>query len=423
MKKTSAIFVLLFISLSLWAQENEPKERRAIKNRVFELSLANFDIGLSNTFLKAGDVIRDPAGMKQSGKFFKDSVSINMNDFFEGFTFNFGAVIKPLSINFNWKDKWGFGLDIGHTSVTGGALLPENVLSLKESSDEKIEMGAAVFTDVGIPVFFHLNKLKIKVRPSAFLPVVYTEPDITYSNTGTRIQAAYDIRIYSIVDMQGLEDNNFGAVGQGLLDNVWGIAKNNLGYDVSLGLEYPFFKWLDVGVDIVNIPLVTSNLTNYMQIEGEAYFDSGKIDFMDLANGGAFPEDAYDYPKDFEIKYNNDGSIKIYRPFTTLFYAKCRPFGSPVFSLIPSIGFSLNRLYTQFASIEGGLSARLDLANVFITSIGVNYNDRRWKNSVDFILNLRAFELDFGVSFQSPDFIKSFQGAGLGVNAGLKIGW
>jgi hypothetical protein len=107
-----------------------------------------------------------------------------------------------------------------------------------------------------------------------------------------------------------------------------------------------------------------------------------------------------------------------------LFYAKYQPFeATPWFSLIPSLGFSLNPLFAQLGSVEGGLSARINLSNLFIATIGINYNDRRWKNSIDLILNLRAFELDFGISFQSFDFAKSFQGAGFGVAIGLKFGW
>jgi len=438
MKKIFAVFIILFISLSLWAQDEEapdensspeistlekeptPKKKFAMKNRIFELSLANFDINISNNTFTPGDFIRSSGDRKKTGKFFKDSISINSNDFSRGFILNFGAIIKPVSLNFNWKDNWGVGLDAGHINVTGNVTLSKNLLSVGGASGEKIRAGAAVFADFGIPGFFHIYKFKIKIRPSIFLPMLYTASNISYSqrettdpitgNSGTRFQVNYDMRVYSTFDMQGS-----GA----LHDNVG----KNLGFDLSLGAEYPLFNWLDIGVDIINIPLVLAKLNHYMGIDGEAYFDSSKINIADLINGGEIPEDAYGYPKDYEIKYKSDGSKKIYRPFTMLSYVKYRPFKSPIFSLIPSLGFSINPLYTRHASIEGGLSVQLNLSNIFIHTIGINYNDRRWKNNIDFVLNLRAFELDFGISFQSSDFVKSFQGAGFGVNAGLKLGW
>jgi hypothetical protein len=452
MKKISAVLILLFITLSLWAQEEpppdaspetstqeeeapkpQPKKKFAMKNRIFELSLINMDISFSNSSFTAGDFIRAPNNLTKGGKFFKDSISFNLNDLFEGFSFHFGAIIEPLSLNFNWKDKWGVGLDIGHINATGNLLFSGNLMSLISANDDKFGPSGAVFTDIGVPVFFHLKKLRIKIRPSVFLPLIYAEPGITYSYSnvvnpdtgvsGIKLQVNYDMRVYSPVDMQKLGKNDSGAFGQDSQYNVWDIVKNNTGYDLSLGAEYPLLDRLDLGVDIINIPLVMASLNHYMSIDGEAYIDSSKIDLAGLINGEDLPEDAYGYPKEVNIKYKDDGSIKIFRPFTMLSYAKYRPFKSPVLSLIPSIGFSISSLYTQLCSVEGGLSVRLDLANLFITTIGINYNDRKWKNSLDIVLNLRAFELDLGISFQSPNFLKSFQGAGLGLAAGLKFGW
>jgi len=471
MKKISVLFILFFFSLSLWAQEdlpqssadgqtaeNEapppdtgteesasensedetpppPKKKKALKNRGFELSLVNLDLDFSNSFIASSDVIRDPINMIQTGKFFKDSVSFNFNDFFKGFTFLFNTFLEPLSLNFNFKDNWGFGLDIGHMNVAGNLLLSGNLLSFNEANNDKFGVGAAVFVDVGIPVFFHYNEVKIKIRPSAFLPVVYTEPNITYSYrkqpdsdtgiSGMRLELNYDVKVYSIVDMKGFVNNDMNAVWQDLQNNAWDIAKKNLGYDFSLSLEYPWYDYLDIGVDIINIPVVMANLNHYMQITGDpVYFDTSKINIDDMMDGKDISDDVYGYPDELIFNYSNNGSTKIYRPFKMLFYAKWRPSEkSPEFSLIPSLGFSINPLYAQIASIEGGLSARWDVSNMLITTIGINYYDRRWKNSLDFILNLRAFELDLGISFQSSDFVKSFQGAGLGIVFGMKFGW
>lgn len=463
MRKTYVFVILFIFSLSLWAQEEEapdydsrpgmltlnddeqeppPKKRYVIKNRRFELSLLNLNFALSNSFLAANDVIRDPIDMIKTGKFFRDSIFINLNDFFRGFQFNFDMGIDPLSLKFNWKDKWGFGLDIARVNVTGNLQLSGNFLSFNEVKNDKFGAGGAVFVDCGVPVFFHYDDVKIKVRPSVYLPVVYTEPNITYSyrkvvnketgDTGMRLQIDYDMRVYSILDMQNFADNDMNFILHDLQDNAWGIARNNLGYDFSLGLEYPWLDYLDVGVDITNIPVPFANatLSHYAQIDGSVFFDSSKFDVQTLTkqlndkekDTQVIPKDALGYPKNVEVKYKN-GSKDIYRPFTMLFYGVYRPRESEIFSFIPSLGFSISRLYAEIGSIEGGLSARCDLSNIFITTIGINYNDRRWINSLNFVLNLRAFEFDLGISFQSSDLIKCFQGAGAGVALGLKFGW
>jgi len=303
-------------------------------------------------------------------------------------------------------------------------LLSGTMMRLQKTKDEKFGVGAAIFADVGIPVFFYYDEFKVKVRPAAYVPFLYTEPNVTYTGKdigdGTRFETAYNMRIYSLVDT----DKD---IMQDLQDTARNIPGNNLGYDFRLCLEYPWDYDIDVGVDIVNIPVpfAAARLYHYTQVRGKAYFDTSSLDIADLADKKTedFHGDIWDYEYESKSGYDSGGK-KIYRPFTMLFYAHYRPSEeSDILTLIPSLGFSLNWLYPQIFALEGGLSARFDFANILIPVFGINYNDRTWKNSIDLVFNLRAFELDFGLSTQSQDFIKSFKGAGLGVNFGLKLGW
>lgn len=425
-----------------WYTENSEKEKFRFKNRMVELSFAGVSLNFSNDFIAASDIFRNPFYMlgnikrikSDPGLIYQDPVVINADDFFDGFRMGMGASIKPMSLNFNWKDKWGLGLDIGHIDIWGNLSIPESVLTFKEAKDEKFGAGGAVFADTGIPFFFHCNNFKIKLRPAAYVPVVYTEPNITYSIKksvnpdtgleGMRYEINYDMRIYSVVNLQGLEDGTIEPLWQEVKDNYGDILRN-LGYDFGLCVEYPLDN-LDVGVDIVNIPVpyAGARLNHYSRIHGEAFFDTSNIDLIDVINDKEIPQTAYGYPEDFSVEYGYDSKGKrVYRPFTTLFYMSYRPFGSPILSLIPSLGFSVSRLYIRPGAVEGGLSARFDHGNVLITTLGINYNDRRWKNSIDLALNLRAFEFNIGLSSQSQHFRKSWQGAGAGVNVGFKLGW
>jgi hypothetical protein len=443
---------MIFISLFLWAQDDTddflsdiwepedvemeeyeteppPPKKFRLKNRTVEFSIANISVDISNSFIAAADIFRNPFYLlwnindiiKDPVLIYQDKIVIDLDDFFNGFKFNFGAVVMPFSLNFNRHDKWGFGLDIGHVSVMGNVFLSGNMMRLKKIKDDKFGVGAAVFADVGIPVFFHVNELKIKMRPAAYVPILYAEPNVIYTGKnvkeGTYLKIDYNMRIYSLVDL------NDGIL-KGLQDNAWDIPRNNMGYDFRLGMEYPLDYGLDLGVDIVNIPVpfAAAKLNHYSQINGKAVLDTSSIDLADLTNDGMNMEDVFDYNYEYKSGYDSKGK-NIYRPFVMLFYANYRPFDTRVFSLIPSLGFSINWLYPQIFSLEGGLSACFDFANIFILVPGINYNDHQWKNSIDFVLNLRAFELDFGLSMQSQDFIKSFRGAGLGVNFGLKFGW
>jgi len=451
-KKLLVFLLVIFFPLFLWAEDDtdnfvsnirEPKNIKKneepdepapfrLKNRTVELSIANVSFNAANNFITAADILRNPFYMIWNIKdikhdpslIYQDNIIIDLDDFFRGFKFNFNAAIKPFSFNFNRNDEWGFGLDIGHINAVGNVFISGNVMHMEKAEGEKFGVGAAIFADVGIPVFFYYDEFKIKIRPAAYVPFIYTEPNVTYTSkdvqNGTYFEVVYDMRVYSLVNMN--DD-----IMQGLKDNVRDIPWNNFGYDFRLCLEYPWDDDLDIGVDIVNIPIpfAAAKLNHYAQIDGTATLDTNYIDLVDLANGKDIPEDFYDYPDNFEIKYggyDSDGK-KIYRPFTMLFYANYRPPESERLTLIPSLGFSLNWLYPQIFALEGGVSARFDFSNIFIPVFGINYNDRKWKNSIDIAFNLRAFELDFGLSTQSQSFIKSFQGAGLGVNFGIKIGW
>jgi hypothetical protein len=87
------------------------------------------------------------------------------------------------------------------------------------------------------------------------------------------------------------------------------------------------------------------------------------------------------------------------------------------------MGFSYSKLYPQPWAFEGGLSVCFDTNNFSILNLGINYMDRKWKNSIDYTLNLRFIQFDMGIIFQSQKFVKSWQGGGFGFNFGLKLGW
>jgi hypothetical protein len=434
-----------------------PKEKKKfrVKNRAWELSIPNFSFDLSNNFVAASDIIRPPFYLLENindiiqapGLIWQDPIVIDLDRFFDGFKFNFGMSLKPFSFNFNHKDKWGFGLDIAHIDITGNLSLSGNLVTISETVQDKFGVGGAAFVDVGAPIFFYYRDFKIKLRPAAYVPVVYTEPKITYSFTnvvkeiggetveGTRFEINYDLQIYTLARIEGTPDDT--SLMQTLLDDARDIPMNNMGYDFGLNVEYPWLYNLDIGVDMVNIPVpfAAARLYHYMHLNGSVWADLTELDILDFLatdeegnrkdiNLDDLRGTVFDYPEEFtpEYKFNTDGK-KIYRPFAMVFYANYRPFASQFLTLIPSLGFSINPLYTQVGAVEGGLTARFDVANMFITTLGINYNDRKWINSLDFILNLRAFEFDFGLSFSSQDFVMSWQGAGLGVNIGLKFGW
>ena len=415
MKKLLIICLFFLGAMPLWTDETAEDTPIRLKNRGFEIALLKTHVGFGNNFLAAKDVLQK-------------TVIIDLDNLTKGFKTAIGVEIAPVAININWKDRWGFGFDLGVATTYGNIEISKNLLQLNQIHLEKFGVGAAAFLDVGIPTFFHIRKLKVKLRPAVFLPLAYAKPGMNYTfkekADGFRMAIDYNMFVYAPFSLDFIETGD----SFDLSEIPQALNTTTLGFDFNTNLEFPLFPWLDVGINLYNIPLKPSVLYNYMRMAGELFVDTSTIDFADLANGGKFPDDIWGYPgspEDFllELEYGM-GEEKIMRPFKLISYVVYRPFKKhPHFLLIPSLGFSINPVYVQRDSIEGGLKVCMDLANMFITTLGVNYEDQLWKNSINFVINLKAIEVDFGLIFESQNFIKSWQGAGAGVNFGLKLGW
>lgn len=405
-----------------------PKKEFRFKNRMLEFSFG-VSAGATNDMVAARDF------------FFRETAVVNIDDFLKGIKVDAGADFFLVPFNFNWKDKWGFSFPMISVAAAGNVEITKDVINLNQVNREKFGPGGAVFVDIGIPFFFHAGDVKIKIRPSAFLPLVYTSPGMYYThktvtapggNTGTRLQVDFEQKFYmglpgeyverlkKVIDGDMDFNGDFFNTDSSVQDILWDTM-GYMGYDLGIGIEYPLDNQLTAGIDITSLPLYRPRLDRYIQMTGSAYFDSSLININELIAGNMDMSTAY--AADYQFSTGTGSTEKIWRPFKMVLFADYRPFDSPVLSLIPSAGFALNPLHVSPASFEGGIKVRCDLANIFIAAIGVGYHDRMWKNSLDIVLNLRVFEIDVGVVFQSQDFVKSWQGGGAGVNAGVKFGW
>ena len=426
MKKLLIIFTLFLFTLPAWSdaeQSTEPEkkveyEKKSVKeekppafrlkNRGFELAFLNIYAGFGNSIVTAPEI-------------FQKTAEISLENIFNGFGIGFGLYAAPLAININCKNKWGFGLDLGTISVNGNVNVSGDLLSLKKTDYELFGAGAAAYFDIGLPVFFHIRKLKIKIRPAAYIPLAHAEPGISYifkeKDDGLFWSIKYDMYVYSPFDIDGLMSGNFDplSAAQSVLNT------KTIGFDFNTGLEFPLSKWLDFGVNISNIPLKPSVLNYYINMAGEVFIDTSVLDIMDLINGNKLPDNFMGFPEKFEY-FPGTSEKSVIRPFKFIAYAFYRPFLSHIISLQLSAGLAYNPIFSQPSSFEGGLKINFDLINMLVTSAGVNYEDRLWKTGLDFKINLRFFELDIGIASQSPNFGKSFQLAGLGVNITLRMG-
>jgi hypothetical protein len=406
-KRVLLLIAVLTFTLPLWAEDisqnsgleeesTKPKNSRVV-NSGFELGLAGIRFGFGNNVLGVG-------------KIFTDTLIIDLDKLDGDFKADMGLDVTPLYFRVNRdSNTWGYGLDLARATAYGNLDISGNLLKLKKTDGDEFGVGAAAFVDIGIPVFFHINKFngfRVKVRPAGYIPVAYMTPDVKYSykdsNDGSIIVLDYAAKLYTAVSLDPDSDSGLDF---------------SMGADFSAGVEYPLFSWIDLGVDIINIPLIPGSLNQYMLMKGGITFDSGKVKF-----DGDILEDASQTQDDTGKKYGTDKKY-ILRPFKMVFYANYRPPDKELITLIPRLGFAINPVYATPASVEAGANARFDLSNWFTSTLGINYEDRMWKNSIDLAFNWRSFGFNIGVSMQSPGFVKSWLLAGFGINFGLKFGW
>lgn len=414
----------------------EKKGPFRVPPRTFEIGFLNFGLGFSNDFMTVS-------------QFFKKKIVINLDKFSEGFNITGNLALNPVFFNFNRNNIWGFGVSTG-LYIVGAVDLNGSMLTFHEAGSAESDIGAAVFSEVNVHGFFTYEKFKIKIKPAVYYPFLYASPDdffYTFKNRKkdgvdkTYFNIGLDMRIYTAFPLE----DDFDILG------IPGSLSAKPGVDISIGAEYPLsevlgltdkfdFLFFDVGVEFVNIPLRPAAMEDYTRM----IVNIGSDEPIDFFNGMFEENDAENSEEDdmsnfYNYKYEEHGKGRrdIFRPFKMIISANWYPFEkhsladsdlSPKekrdwLTFTPTLGFAINPLYFQPFSVECGMKARYSFINFFIVSLDTGYHDRLFKNSLDFQLNFKVFEVDFGVNMQSAGFLKSWSGGGFGAAFGLKFGW
>jgi hypothetical protein len=380
-----------------------PKKPFGFDDRAFEMGF-HFNAFVTNNYLSIGQI-------------FSNTMVLDLDELRRGLMFNVGLGVTPLYFNYDSKKGWGFGLSTG-LDVAGVLGLSGSMLTVSHADGEKSDLSAAVFWDTQIRTNFQVQKFNVRFNPSIFYTLAYVRPNISYTfmatNQGNVFDIGYDMRVFTIFEM-----DDSGIVNTALTGTP--------GFDFTVGVEYPLSKEIgltnlfpfldfDVGLDLINFPIISSTLNHYMRVQGmvslgEPFFIDENLDLAELLTN------------ENEVSYGR-GHERFARPFKMLIWANWRPLmGSRLLTVRPVLGFAHSDLYVQSFSMEAGLNATVNLFNMFIASAGINYCDRLWVNSLDLGFNLRAFQLDFGIDMRSQDFLKSWTASGLGVRLGARVGW
>jgi len=268
-KKWTIIFLFFIQSICIFAQDNSlggdtsantgKKKSALLPDRSFEIGLLCFNLNLANNILSVPDILQEV-------------IIIDLDKLADGFKFNLGLNAAPLYFNYKSKNGWGFGLSADIEAV-GILNISGNMLNIKEAVKDNSDISGAVFSSATINTFFTLQKVKVKFNPSLFNALAYVKPPkdmpssvvytMDYSN-GTVAYIDYDVQIYT---------------GYSLDDNKFSITSKP-GMDFCVGLEYPLAKDagltdispyldFDVGLDLINFPVIPSTMTDYKLIKGK----------------------------------------------------------------------------------------------------------------------------------------------------------
>jgi hypothetical protein len=406
-KKLTAL-ILLGSALSLWAQDKP--------HRFVEIG---FDAAgsFSNSYLRTSDV-------------FKEKITLDISQMADALGSGLGIFLDArweAFVNVNLGAVWGFGLFTGMDAL-GQFKIPQSMIALlakgnqmDKTYSDSLDLGAAVFYETGFWASAKIRRIKFTVRPAYFLPLAYlSNPRVNYAfaiKDDGSITATGNFRaeMYTALSHDSVTVlNDTGNIGElpDTIDLADLLGKG--GMDLVMRAEYPVYHNFTVGATLGHIPLVAAQLTEKYTLSGGFEFNKT---IEDLINSD------FDMPDIDPVSEYNAEQKAVFRPFKIGFDAVYRPFNIRLVTLRPEVALVFNSVYETPVYLDFGITGELNLADIFTIAIGTHLEDLVWRERVGLALNLRVIELIVGVTTQSQQFLRSFQGAGIGVDAGVRIGF
>jgi hypothetical protein len=186
------------------------------------------------------------------------------------------------------------------------------------------------------------------------------------------------------------------------------------GVDLVLRAEYPVYHNFIAGASLGHIPLIPAQLSNKYSLSGG--FEINKT-IADIINND------FDMP-DLEpvAEYGEDHKV-VFRPFKIGVDAVYRPLNIRLLALKPEVALVFNSIYDTPVYLDFGITGELNLWDIVAIDVGTRLEDMVWKQSVGLSFNFRVIELLAGITSQSQQFVRSFQGAGYAVDVGVRVGF
>jgi hypothetical protein len=379
-----------------------PGETRHLEPlRSLDWELFALEAGFSNNLIGAPDILQETIrinGAELAARAAEEGVMLNTDVKFRN------------ALNFNGKSK-GFGLFF-EAQGRLDTKVPESLLSLlahgnaeNPQASGSFTVSGAVFAEAGFHHYFDINKWRINIRPSWFVPLVY----VPRSDVSFLFETENNITVETVGTVTAYLPVNLNESGIAMINNFGGA-------DFSTSVEYALFPILDIGLGLTHIPFMPARLSNKVSASiEERILDN--VSIIDLI------KDPGSLKLNFSPDYSLDSAeIYVTRPFNLNMWFLYRPFRTDILTVKPNVGLTTNTPAEE-TYINVGLEVELNVERLLFLRLHSGLEDGIWRHGVGLGINLGLIQLDVNAALASQEYLPSWNGRGLSVGAGLHLGF
>lgn len=378
--------------------------------RFFEIRTGT-ELGASNNLFAANDIFQkefvidlpqlaqdcpDSGFNIRAGVTPSVALNIRVKDFHLGFSSGV-ELYESMSVGKDLFDFLGYGNSVGQTM------------------NFTIDNDADLFAFSQIDLGFRVGKLRVKVQPAVFLPILSMRGGgakataVNGTDGSMNISVDMDLDVYSIAGIKKTGDgNNFSFDPE----ELQAALTKGYGFDLGAGLSWDLTKSFVIGADC-RIPIIPGHLSYKANIQGG--FDY-KVKIDDFQNAQKTERKT--------TVTNTAEELAVHRPLKAHVYLDKNLLGT-LFNAHAAAGLGIRRPFSTDAVFypEYYLGFGINLIDLFKVGVSTEYRDQVFIHQLGTTLNVRLIQIDLGVSAQSSDFMKSMQVAGVGGYFYVSVGF
>lgn len=285
------------------------------------------------------------------------------------------------------------------------------------------------FAVFSVPIRFNIEKFKIKVIPSYFVPMLYvpytsvTGSACNGTDGSVVARAVAPLEIYTISEFKGLIKN--GEFSTDFTNHIDGPSLmsdmiTSGGIDLGASVEYPILETLDIG-GYLRTPIFPGRLKHKITTMATLSVKTDSLMKMIIDN------EEPDTTAKLEDAYYSDSKYTVNRPMRLGAECAWRPVGNWL-TLRAMLGAALRNPFGEDFSIkslypEYRFGVDVVGLGMFGLTLSTEYTSKVFAHGIGIMLNFRAVEFDFSAALCSSDFVQSFKGEGAAAGVGVKFGW